>query len=196
MPVFGRRTQALQYSFPLNLFSLHFSQKTSRRQGFSLVEVVLAIGVTSFALLGMVALIPMGMKTSHQAIDAMTEAQIVQYARNELELTPFASLASSWDLATVGTAKGTLYFDNQGLPTTSTDPEMIYKVTFAVGSVQLSTLSGTATSVLTGNLNTPGATASTPAANAQLVQVSIVNRTTPGASGTAVFPIIVPNAGF
>ena len=72
-------------------------------------------------MLGMVALLPIGLKTSHMAVDLMTEAQIVQYARNELELTSFTNLPT-WNA-------NTLYFDNQGLPTTSADPEGIYSVT-------------------------------------------------------------------
>jgi len=152
-------------------------------QAFSLVEVVLAIGVTSFALLGMVALLPMGLKTSHQAADAMTEAQIVQYARNQLEMTPFTNL-SAW-------VSNPLYFDNQGLPTTATDAEQIYKATFAVGNVQLSTGGGSAGSVLGVNPNAPNGVA-----DASLVQLTIVNRTMAGPAATNVFPIVVPNAGF
>ena len=44
----------------MNNRRLHLLRKAAQSQAFSLVEVVLAIGVTSFALLGMVALLPMG----------------------------------------------------------------------------------------------------------------------------------------
>ncbi len=161
----------------MNYPASSLQHRADENRAFSLVEVVLAMGVMSFALLGMVALLPMGLKTSHLAADAMTQAQIVQYSRNQLELTPFTNLAN-WSSVTA-------YFDNQGLPTTNNDPEQIYKVTYTVGNV---TMSGT--TVLTTNPNAPNA-----AADAQLVQVNIYNRTAPGATAN-VFPIIVPNSGF
>jgi uncharacterized protein (TIGR02598 family) len=151
------------------------STRSRLPRGFSLVEVVLAIGVTSFALLGMVALVPVGLKTSRQAADASTQSQIVQYARNQLEMTSFANL-SVWNNATP------LYFDNQGLITTSTDPQQIYSVTFSVGNLGLSTNNSTTNSYL--------------GTSAQLVQMYIVNKTMPGSSATNLYPIVVPNAGF
>ena len=154
-----------------------------RNRAFSLVEVVMAIGITSFALLGMVALLPIGLKSSHAAVDLMTEAQIVQYARNQLELTSFTNLPI-W-------STNTLYFDNQGLPTTNGDPEQIYTTTFAVTNVALVTNGGTVSAPIL--INTGPNSTST---NAMLVQVFIVNRTVAGTSGTNIFPIVVPNAGF
>ena len=143
------------------------------RRGFSLVEVVLAMGITSFALMGMLALLPIGLSTSHQAAEATTDAQIVQYVRNQLELTSFSSL-STW-------GNTTLYFDNQGLPAAVSDPGRIYTVTFSVGDVGINTGSGVTHPYAA---NAGGST----------VQVNIANRTSP--STTNFFPIIVPNAGF
>ncbi len=163
--------------------SLSRARSRSSGQAFSLVEVVLAIGVASFTLLGMVALLPIGLKTAKEAADATTQSQIVQYCRNQLELTPFANLSTAW-------TSQTLYFDNQGLPTTSTDAEQIYTVKFNVGNVGLST-NGVATVAYLGqnaNLNN--------VADAQLVQVIMINRTLAGTAGSNVFPIVVPNAGF
>jgi len=161
------------------------SAKLARRYAtaFSLVEVVLAIGVASFTLLSMVALLPMGLKTAHEAAEATTQSQIIQYCRNQLELTSFTNL-SSWSTATD-------YFDNQGLPTTSTDPEGIYTVTFHIGNINLSTNSSASVSYLASNTNLPN-----NAADAQMVQVIMVNRTIAGSAGSNVFPIVVPNAGF
>src|ERR1700761_2326973 len=106
-------------------------QRRSVSQAFSLVEVVIALGVTSFALLSMVALIPMGLIQARQASDTTTESQIVQYARNEIEMTPFTNL-SAW-------AATTSYYDNQGLPTTQGSAEQIYTVHYAVTNVSMST---------------------------------------------------------
>jgi uncharacterized protein (TIGR02598 family) len=159
-------------------FTVNLPRRTGRNQAFSLIEVVLAIGVTSFALLGMVALLPMGLKTSHQAADTMTQAQIVQYARNQMELTPFANLSTAWSGAI-------LYFDNQGLPTTAADPEQIYKVTFALKNVNIN-----GADVLLGGANAPSGMT-----DAQSVQVIIANRTM-AATPPTTNVIVVPNAGF
>jgi len=158
-------------------------ERLSVSQAFSLVEVVIALGVTSFALLSMVALIPMGLIQARQASDTTTESQIVQYARNEIEMTPFANLPY-W-------STNVSYFDNQGLPTTQGNPEQIYTVNYAVTNVSMSTGGNTTASAM--YLNT-GATSSNT--NAMLVKVNIVNRTMPGAAATNTFPIVVPNAGF
>jgi uncharacterized protein (TIGR02598 family) len=162
----------------MTCFLLRRRPKTA---AFSLVEVVLALGVTSFALLSMVALIPMGLTEARQASDSTTEAQIVQYARNEIEMTPFTNL-SSWSGVTS-------YFDNQGLPTTQGNAEQIYTVTYAVTNVAMS-IGGTTTAQY---INTGPNSSST---NALRVEVSIVNKTVPGTAGTNLFPIVVPNAGF
>ena len=149
---------------------------------FSLVEVVLALGVTSFALLSMVALIPLGLTEAREATDSTTESQIVQYARNEIEMTPFTNL-SAW----AGTNS---YFDNQGLPTSKGSAEQIYTVSYGVTNVAMSTGGNAANAMY---LNTGPNSTST---NAMVVQVNIVNRTAPGTSATNIFPIVVPNAGF
>ncbi|MEI9998946.1 MAG: Verru_Chthon cassette protein B [Verrucomicrobiota bacterium] len=157
--------------------------KFSRPTAFSLIEVVLAIGVTSFALLSMVALLPIGLKTSREAADDMTQAQIVQYARNQLELTTFSDLAV-WTTNPV-------YFDAQGLPTTANDPSQIYKATFVVTSVAF--CSSTASSASPILIHTGPQNNNT---NAMLVQMTVINRTASGPTATNVFPIVVPNAGF
>jgi len=156
-----------------------------RRKGsaFSLVEVVLALGVTSFALLSMVALIPLGLTEAREASDTTTESQIVQYARNEIEMTPFTNL-SSW----VGVNS---YYDNQGLPTTQGAAEQIYTVSYGVTNVAMCPAGSSAASSMF--INTGPNSTST---NAMVVQVTIVNKTAPGTAATNIFPIVVPNAGF
>ena len=162
----------------------HQNRGASRsRRAFSLIEVVLALGVTSFALLGMAALLPIGLSTTRQASNRTTEADLVQYVRNELELTSFTNL-TVWSTIP-------LYFDDQGLPTTSTDPERIYTATLAVKNLVFCAANSSSGSPLF--INTGPANNST---NAMLVEVTISNRTMAGPTATNVFPVIVPNAGF
>src|SRR5947209_16405297 len=50
----------------------------ARRSAFSLVEVVLALGIVSFAIVAILGLIPTGLQTSHSSQDETRAAQIAQ----------------------------------------------------------------------------------------------------------------------
>lgn len=75
--------------------------------GFSLVEVVLALGITSFSLLTILGLLPVGLTVLKEAGDASTRARIVQKLHGEILLMPFAKLEDHF-------AGQTLYFDEAG----------------------------------------------------------------------------------
>src|SRR3954451_24442826 len=47
-------------------------------RAFSLVEVVLALGVVSFAIVAILGVIPVGLRTGHSAQDQTRSAQIAQ----------------------------------------------------------------------------------------------------------------------
>src|SRR5687767_4065395 len=79
------------------------SPRTSRRLpelrgGFSLVEVVLAIGVVSFAFVAILGLVPAGMSQFRQAIDTAVCAQIAQRVIGDAQQTDF-DLLIDWDKA-------------------------------------------------------------------------------------------------
>lgn len=59
---------------------------------FSLVEVCLALGIVSFALLSVVGLMPVGLSAMRQAMDQTTEAQIARVISGEAALVPFDKL--------------------------------------------------------------------------------------------------------
>jgi len=63
----------------------------SRCKGFSLVEVVLALGVMSFGLVSIVGLLPAGLKTMHESVCTTVEAQIAQQLINDAQLTGSAA---------------------------------------------------------------------------------------------------------
>ena len=50
----------------------------NRNAAFSLVEVVLALGIVSFAIIAILGLIPTGLQTSHSSQDETRAAQIAQ----------------------------------------------------------------------------------------------------------------------
>ena len=74
-------------------------------EAFTLIEVTLAIGVVSFAILGMVGLNSVGLTTLRAAKDSAMEARVVQSLGSEARLSDFSRLA---------TLAGTRYFDQEG----------------------------------------------------------------------------------
>lgn len=82
----------------------------NKQQGFSLVEVTLAIGIISFGMLSVIGMIPVGLSTIRHAIDERIEAQIAQGMKAEILLTPFSELSETY-------AKKTFHFDAEGKPT-------------------------------------------------------------------------------
>ena len=102
---------------------------------FTLVEVVLALGVVSFAVVTLLALIPTGMSVFQQAQTNNVETQIVQQINTELQNAPFSSLFSATGVGTNTTvfgASGTRSYDMEGNyltgPATSPNPP-VYIVT-------------------------------------------------------------------
>jgi uncharacterized protein (TIGR02598 family) len=75
-------------------------------QGFSLVEVTMALGVVSFAVLAVMGLLPVGLSNLRQSMDQTVEAQIVQAIAAQSVVARFTGLAT-----------GVQYFDDEGLPT-------------------------------------------------------------------------------
>jgi uncharacterized protein (TIGR02598 family) len=65
------------------------------QRAFSLVEVVLALGVASFGLISMLGLLTVGLKTYHDAISETTETEIAQQMANQLQLAAYSVIATN-----------------------------------------------------------------------------------------------------
>lgn len=76
--------------------------------GFSLVEVVIAMGIIAFALVALLGLMPVGLSTLRNAFDLTAEGMIVQKISSEACLTPFTKLAANY-------GNKTFYYDLEGL---------------------------------------------------------------------------------
>lgn len=142
--------------------SLH---KNRRAEGFSLVEVTLALGLVSFALLSVMGLMPVGLSTLRQATDQTAEAQIIQKLSGTLFLTPFSKLAG-----------GTAYYNREGGEESDTSRQ-IYRVQTSLTNADYP-VSGT---------NAPQATS--------LLQVQIEVTRVQGVRTTNRFNVYVPNSG-
>ena len=73
--------------------------------GFSLVEVTLALGLMSFAVTTVLALLPVGLSSIRQSIDETVRTQISQQIAADVLQAPFASVIDP-----------IRYYDNEGFP--------------------------------------------------------------------------------
>ncbi len=77
-------------------------------RAFSLVEIVISVGIVSFAFVALMGMIPVGLSTFENSIDATMEAQISQRLFSEAQQANFSNL-------TALTADGRFY-DYEGFP--------------------------------------------------------------------------------
>ena len=97
-----------------------FAPKPRLAQGFSLVEVALALGIVAFAFVSLFGLLPVGLTTFRNAIDTTNESRIVQSFVSKVIATDFANLDAQVDFSST---KEIVYFDEEGtLVDTSVKP--------------------------------------------------------------------------
>ena len=92
-------------------------QRPRAERGFSLVEVVLALGIVGFALVALFGMLPFGLNVFRQAIDKTVGAQIAQEMTNMVQRTPFGSLSglgSARSAEVPGTTATFYYYDVEG----------------------------------------------------------------------------------
>jgi uncharacterized protein (TIGR02598 family) len=97
--------------------------RAGRTAGFSLVELVMAIGIVSFAFVSLFALLPVGLTTFRHTMDTSIGSQIVQRIINEAQQTDYPTL--------INTTSNDRYFDDQGNEVQSIDSS-IYTVEVTV----------------------------------------------------------------
>ncbi|XHR30966.1 MAG: Verru_Chthon cassette protein B [Chthoniobacteraceae bacterium] len=83
-----------------------FANLVKIANGFSLVEVVMALGLCSFALMALVSLMPVSLDTSRHALEITRVSKAFQKVSSELTQSQFANVAAM--------TSGTWYFDYQG----------------------------------------------------------------------------------
>ncbi len=108
-----------------------FSKNRNKRfsQGFSLVEVAMALGVVSFVMVTLVGLLPGGLTSFKKAMANTIESQIVQSLTNDLLLNNFSNLVAY--APTGAKATPTYYYDSEGVQFPS-QTGAIYKATITL----------------------------------------------------------------
>ncbi|XHR27318.1 MAG: Verru_Chthon cassette protein B [Chthoniobacteraceae bacterium] len=96
----------------------------SHAAAFSLVEVVMALGVMAFGMLSMIGLLPIGMQGFREIKRDTIHANILQYVSANAGLTPFS------DLTTLNNVVWS--FNEEGEILTSGSGTVIYKATLKV----------------------------------------------------------------
>jgi uncharacterized protein (TIGR02598 family) len=86
---------------------------------FSLVELTLALGVASFCLIAVFGLLPVGIRTSQDAISETASVSILSAVIADLRATPETTATSPQFGLTFG-SQATLYFDSNGRSATMT----------------------------------------------------------------------------
>lgn len=97
------------------------------RRAFSLVEVLMAIGLVTFALLVIFSLMPAGLAALQGANRQIVETEIFNTIGAELASTPFQTLD---DYVKNANKRFPVYFDNEGIevPANSPDKPWIFVV--------------------------------------------------------------------
>lgn len=140
--------------------------RNSAAGGFSLVEVVLALGLVSFAVIAIMGLLPTGLAALRQAMNQTVEAQIVKTISAQSVNTPFTDLGSI------------SYFDEEGLPTAAANARYTVNVTTQPPVFPSSEAAGSLTNSLTA------------------LKIQIVAKPGPAANGeTNFYTLQVANAG-
>lgn len=139
-------------------------------RAFSLIEVVLALGIISFALVSIMGVTCVGFKSFQQAISTTVETQIVQGLANQLQQTKYTSLSVAGNT--------NYYFNYEGGPTNSSG---------AVFTVAVSTPTNVA-------LPVPAAQSPNPSANLLLVTFNITRKNSP--LSTNAFQVYIANTGY
>lgn len=97
--------------------------KTRSSGGFSLIEIILAVGIASASLLTIMSAVPTGLSNLHDASRQIVETAIFNEIGSELGSTPFADTNSGHstpqDIDHYSASRCPVYYDTQGLETTS-----------------------------------------------------------------------------
>jgi uncharacterized protein (TIGR02598 family) len=153
---------------------------------FSLVEVVIALAIVSFAVLTLMALIPAGIGTFQQAQTDNVETQIVQDVNNELQNSPYTNLFDG----TGNPQSGFTSFDGRTYDVEG-EPIKASGTTATAGSTNtpVYTLSLSNSNLMVDGISSP--LTNSAAVLAETVQILIAHHNT-----TNVFSTVVVNKGY
>jgi uncharacterized protein (TIGR02598 family) len=104
-----------------------YRRYTSRAAAFSLLEVVLALGVAGFCLISVLGLLPVGVQTNRNASSQTAVNNIIATVMSDLRTTPAAAMTSP-EFAITFDAEKTLFFDGSGKASPSLSGDSRYRL--------------------------------------------------------------------
>jgi uncharacterized protein (TIGR02598 family) len=135
-----------------------------RTTAFTLIEVVMAMAVVSFALLAITGLLPVGLQTMRDSQNDQALGTIANQVRGDLQQINFTTDPNNANpqilLSTLVTSN--YYYTDEGVKTVSTDPSAFYKASFFVTNAAVN-----------GSAYANGGSVTTPV-NAAVVTVQLV----------------------
>jgi uncharacterized protein (TIGR02598 family) len=141
------------------------SSRRSWRGGFSLVEVTIAMGLVSFAVLAILGVFPVGLSSLRQSMNQTVEAQILRSISGQSVVANFTTLATNG-----------IYFDNDGQLCDAGKAFYTVNVTTAApkfpGSTNAAALTNNLTTLRVEILHKPGGVASAGTTNSYTLLVA------------------------
>jgi uncharacterized protein (TIGR02598 family) len=156
------------------------AQPKRRCCAFSLVEVVLAMGVVSFCLVALAGIIPVGVNTLKAAMQQTVERQVVQQLTSQIQLEPYSQITNY--------ANQTFYYDDAGVFLTNAP-------TPAPADAHYSVTTTLNPPVYPGSANSPATVYLTNSMYAVQLQVVSAPSVNAAVKNTNDYVIIIPNSG-
>jgi len=95
-------------------------------KAFTLIETVLAIGIVSFAFVGIMGLLPCGLQVFRKAMDTTLEGQMVQHLVGKISQTPYDDLAQLEGRS--------FWFDEAGGQVAEQNPDALYSASVSLNT--------------------------------------------------------------
>jgi uncharacterized protein (TIGR02598 family) len=141
---------------PLDRSGRKLSSDRKNASAFTLIEVVFSLGICSFALVGMLGLMAVGLTTLRQSMDYNTETVITQQLSGEAQVLDYSNITNSSSSYRLN-FQNNRYFDEYGAELTNSPvpANYVYMASLTVTNCQL-----------------PGMTANSPVAQELIFQIS------------------------
>lgn len=119
-----------------------------RKQSFSLIECVVALGIVAFAFVTLVGLLPSALQQFKTSRQESVQSEVVKYIDTQIQETPFTNLVNAQSAGVnPGLQNGQFGFDDEGFPvaTYGATNQVYAALTAVTNGVTVPSSAGTAT---------------------------------------------------
>ena len=115
----------MRYPPHFNTLKRYFPKNVD--DAFSLIEVIIALGIFAFVVVPIIALVSSGMKSLRQSMDDSVRGEIVRKVVGEAMRVPYANLGTEFNGIN-------FYFDDEGVQQGSSNAQTIFVVSNTVAN--------------------------------------------------------------